>query len=175
MEWLLDRIESGDLAPGARLPSTDGLAAELGVGRKVIQQALAGLSERGLLDRAPGRGTFVSKSLHSNRVAVILDTNLLVGEYFIFSRLLCSEVLKGARRRGFTPVLFFPTDKDDLRRCVDEIGQQEQDGKVRAVISFGDVDPGTSQIPWIAGGLLGHDPVPLINHPRLLIGKSCGE
>jgi GntR family transcriptional regulator len=56
---LSDRIASGGLAPGERLPPERELAATLGVSRMTVRQALDALSRRGLVERGVGRGTFV--------------------------------------------------------------------------------------------------------------------
>jgi GntR family transcriptional regulator len=58
-ERLLDRIESGRLVPGERLPPERELADWLGVSRMTVRQALASLAVRGLVERGVGRGTFV--------------------------------------------------------------------------------------------------------------------
>jgi GntR family transcriptional regulator len=60
---LADQIASGRLRPGQRLGAERALAAELGVSRAALRQALAVLEESGLVRRVPGRGggTFVSK------------------------------------------------------------------------------------------------------------------
>jgi GntR family transcriptional regulator len=60
---LADRISAGRLRPGQRLGAERALAAELGVSRAALRQALAVLEEGGLVRRVPGRGggTFVSK------------------------------------------------------------------------------------------------------------------
>jgi DNA-binding FadR family transcriptional regulator len=42
-------IDAGRLKPGDALPSEDGLAEQLGVGRKVVRHAYAKLVEEGLL------------------------------------------------------------------------------------------------------------------------------
>jgi GntR family transcriptional regulator len=54
-------IESGTLAPGARLPPERQLAESLGVSRMTVRQALGDLERDGLLRRVVGRagGTFV--------------------------------------------------------------------------------------------------------------------
>ncbi|RVU17464.1 phosphonate metabolism transcriptional regulator PhnF [Methylobacterium oryzihabitans] len=52
-------IEAGRLAAGAQLPTEAALAARFGVNRHTVRRALAGLSERGLVRAAQGRGTFV--------------------------------------------------------------------------------------------------------------------
>jgi len=60
---LADQISAGLLRPGQRLGAERALAAELGVSRAALRQALAVLEEGGLVRRVPGRGggTFVSK------------------------------------------------------------------------------------------------------------------
>ena len=61
-EWaavLRNQIMSGDLPSGARLPALRELAKELGVARMTVIQAMNTLEEEGLIERHPGRGTFV--------------------------------------------------------------------------------------------------------------------
>jgi DNA-binding GntR family transcriptional regulator len=56
-------IAAGELAPGDRLPAERELAAEHGVSRMTVRQALQTLESRGLLRRAIGRsgGSFVAQ------------------------------------------------------------------------------------------------------------------
>jgi GntR family transcriptional regulator len=60
-EQLADRIESGALAAGERLPPERILAESLDVSRMTVRQALASLAARGLVERGVGRGTFVRR------------------------------------------------------------------------------------------------------------------
>src|SRR5688500_18519662 len=53
-------ILDGALAPGARLPSTRTLAAELGVSRNTVELAFAQLDTEGFLVRRVGAGSFVA-------------------------------------------------------------------------------------------------------------------
>jgi DNA-binding FadR family transcriptional regulator len=53
-------IAAGRLAPGERLPSERDLARGLGVGRASVREALAALSNQGLLETRPGSGSFVA-------------------------------------------------------------------------------------------------------------------
>lgn len=55
------RIESGDLEPGARLPSVEQLVGEYGVARITARKALRVLVDEGLAVMQPGWGTFVAK------------------------------------------------------------------------------------------------------------------
>jgi GntR family transcriptional regulator len=61
-EQLADRIETGALRPGQRLPPERELAEALSVSRMTVRQAFASLAARGLVQRAVGRGTFVSET-----------------------------------------------------------------------------------------------------------------
>ena len=53
-------VEAGELSPGERLPGEAELAAQLPASLGTIQKALAHLSERGLVVRRHGAGTFVA-------------------------------------------------------------------------------------------------------------------
>ena len=61
-ERLADRIESGSLAAGERIPPERDLAEALSVSRMTVRQALASLAARGLVERGVGRGTFVRET-----------------------------------------------------------------------------------------------------------------
>lgn len=60
-EGLLDRIESGELSPGDRLPSERELSQMLGVNRMTLWRALELLASRRLLIRRQGDGTYVAE------------------------------------------------------------------------------------------------------------------
>jgi GntR family transcriptional regulator len=59
---LLERVRTGQLAPGQRLGAERDLARGLGVSRSTLRQALAALEASGQIRRTPGRGggTFIS-------------------------------------------------------------------------------------------------------------------
>jgi GntR family transcriptional regulator len=56
---LVARIESGDLPEGSMLPGELDLAAQFGVSRPTVRQAILELARQGLVARARGRGTIV--------------------------------------------------------------------------------------------------------------------
>ena len=56
---LRDAIQRGELAPGARLPSTSELALQYAVARGTVRAALRPLHEEGLLVARQGSGVFV--------------------------------------------------------------------------------------------------------------------
>jgi GntR family transcriptional regulator len=68
-DFLRERIELGEFGPGDRIPSEAQLGESYRLSRITIRQALADLERAGLLDRVPGKGTFVRrKSSHVERV-----------------------------------------------------------------------------------------------------------
>ncbi|UUX49949.1 GntR family transcriptional regulator [Nisaea acidiphila] len=60
IETLIERIASGELAPGIMLPSEGDLGAELGVSQGTARKALSELERRGIVSRRQGVGTFVT-------------------------------------------------------------------------------------------------------------------
>ena len=65
--WLRAAIGDGTLEPGARLPSTRALAADLGVARITVGNAYAELERDGLVLGRPGSGTYVAPHLGAGR------------------------------------------------------------------------------------------------------------
>lgn len=57
---LLGQIQSGALKPGEALPSTQEIAAILGVSQMTVRQAIKSLCELGIVYSRQGKGTFVS-------------------------------------------------------------------------------------------------------------------
>ena len=57
------KIENGELAPLARLPSMDELAKQLNVNKITVRKALGELRAEGLIYSVPAQGTFVADPL----------------------------------------------------------------------------------------------------------------
>lgn len=68
------RIESGQWAVGAQIPTVDDLALEFGVARATIRQALGLLEAEGLVDRFRAKGTFVTQQ-PQNRIWCEVETD----------------------------------------------------------------------------------------------------
>jgi len=58
---LREKIRSGELGEGEQLPTENELIEQYGVSRITVRQALSSLVNEGLVERIPGRGTFVTK------------------------------------------------------------------------------------------------------------------
>lgn len=57
---IVERIQTGEWASGARVPSENELVQSLGVSRMTVHRALRELSSQGILARVQGVGTFVA-------------------------------------------------------------------------------------------------------------------
>ncbi len=74
-ETIQRRIESGELVPGAPLPSERTLAEQYGLSRMTVRQALSELVAAGALYREQGRGTFVSaRKMQQRNISSFSDT-----------------------------------------------------------------------------------------------------
>lgn len=60
-QYIWDRIQSGELPEGSRIPKETDLSAQFGVSRPTVRRALSDLVNKGYLARIPGKGSFVTR------------------------------------------------------------------------------------------------------------------
>jgi GntR family transcriptional regulator len=84
-ERLVSQVESGELAPGNRLPSERELSERLGVNRMTLRRALRVLEAQGMVVRRHGVGTYIAEPKIDRRMDTV----------FRFTR--------GMMSRGYTP------------------------------------------------------------------------
>lgn len=88
MEELKNKILSGEIRPGEKLPSENELAQEYGISRHTVRKALAILANDGYITTEHGKGTFCSDRMahrkNSKNIAVITT---YISDY-IFPRLI---------------------------------------------------------------------------------------
>ncbi|WP_410811157.1 GntR family transcriptional regulator [Micromonospora sp. 067-2] len=65
-DQLRDRIESGNIPPGALLPTESALTSEFRASRGTVRQAIAVLREEGLVTTEHGRGTSARPIIHGH-------------------------------------------------------------------------------------------------------------
>jgi GntR family transcriptional regulator len=90
LEDLRDQIRGGTLAPGARVPSRNGIIARYGVGETAAKHALQVLAAEGLIEARAGSGSYVRRlpvaaplehdRLHFPGSPFGLDGRLLAGD-----------------------------------------------------------------------------------------------
>ncbi|ORL99335.1 FadR/GntR family transcriptional regulator [Prescottella equi] len=110
---LRGRIDSGEWPVGRRLPSEAELAAELGVGRSSVREAVRLLARDGWLDVRHGVGTFVAEPPAAAALEQLLRRSRVL-EVLEVRRALEVEAARLAAERGHSE------DLADLRRQVEE-------------------------------------------------------
>jgi DNA-binding FadR family transcriptional regulator len=115
---LKEMILSGLLGPGDRLPAERELAAQLGVSRNTVREAVAALTQVGVLDSRIGAGTYVTELrpatlFASTSFAVDLLRDGRMGEVLEVRR--CLEAYATGRAAGRITV----DQLDNLERLMD--------------------------------------------------------
>lgn len=59
-DWIVHRIESGELQPGARLEGERELAEQVGVAVGTVRRAVEDLRQRGIVVTLPAKGTYIA-------------------------------------------------------------------------------------------------------------------
>jgi GntR family transcriptional regulator len=98
-EKLRTRIEKGELAPGAQLPTELELRDQYSSSRNTIRDAIKRLTSQGLVETRPGQGTFVTPRIDPF-VTTLTDEPWKGGDS---SAVYLSEVNKSNRTPSFNP------------------------------------------------------------------------
>lgn len=119
-------ILAGEFKPGERLPSERELAAQMGISRPVLHQAILALDAKGLVQIAPRKGVFVSDFRKNGSIALL--TTLMThaeGSYqpkllrsLMAARMLieveCANLAATQRTRGDLEQLEFVLDSGQI-------------------------------------------------------------
>ena len=123
---LAERISAGHLRPGQRLGAERALAAELGVSRATLRQALAVLAESGVVRRVPGRGggTFVSQDKIERDTSRVVGVPALLRSQGVLAgtRVISAGLSRGGRARR-------PRPRDPARRPAHRPGPDPSRGR----------------------------------------------
>jgi GntR family transcriptional regulator len=107
------RIARGIWTQGFRLPANEDLAAEFGVSRVTIRQAVDLLSRDGVIEAQQGRGTFVTGSVRHDRWLKVETTLSDLAEMY---RDTSPEIINISESRSDAPL--FPDDGKPAERYV---------------------------------------------------------
>lgn len=120
-------IKSGEYSPGSVLPSERNLAAEFGVSRVMVREAIRILEAKGLVNTKAGQGTFISEtagtSPESTLFGLLLKDSLdkdVVPELLMFRRYLEIALVKlGGKRISEKDLLALEKDLSRFRHGID--------------------------------------------------------
>ncbi|MDG4894833.1 MULTISPECIES: FadR/GntR family transcriptional regulator [unclassified Mesorhizobium] len=133
--FLSREIESGELNPGARLPTEQELSEKFGVSRNVVREAIAQLRADGVIEARQGIGAFVLAP--EQRAAIRIDREALKDTHNMerLFELRCileaeSAALAAARRNR--------EHLDSIKAALDRMGGEErwEEGSIDADLLF---------------------------------------
>jgi DNA-binding LacI/PurR family transcriptional regulator len=148
LESLRGEIRNGAYQPGQQIPPEMELAKTMGVSRGTLRQAMQVLVEEGLLERIPGKGTFLSargspdaeRSARSKLVAILVPS---------LRDKLSSDMISGAervvRQQGYS--LVFCQSNHDLEIEKEQI-QHLLEQAVSGILLFPTASPGEADSIW---------------------------
>jgi len=159
-------ILSGQWAPGSRLPSETELQRQLGISRSTIRQALNNAEAEGLIERAPGKGTFVARS-PTRRLNNHLIGYITFDFLSDFQRQLLSGAEDAARSKGYR-ILFCNSNRDvaEENRLLDQLLEDRVGGIL--IWPALDSDPSRHLFRLASQSL-----IPLVLMDRTLPGLEC--
>ncbi|OGV67066.1 MAG: hypothetical protein A3K19_01645 [Lentisphaerae bacterium RIFOXYB12_FULL_65_16] len=147
---IADRIErdirSGRLRPNERLPTTVELSRVFGVTVPTVQKGLSRLAARGLLNRAPRRGTFVSSCIGADTIALAVGQSPYASES-AFPRLIIDSFHRLCGAYNASVSVHILSDQDGPQNAA-RLEQDVHDGRVKCIFSF---FHSTFQSHWLEG------------------------
>jgi GntR family transcriptional regulator, arabinose operon transcriptional repressor len=130
---IISWIHSGKFKPEEKLPSEHEMSELFGFSRQTVRQAIGELVQEGWLERAQGKGTFVSKTPSNTRKPVDVKTVALITTYI--SDYIFPTIVRGVestlRSRGYR-LLLSSTDnlKDKERESLEMVMSQMPNGLI---------------------------------------------
>lgn len=125
------RIARGVWAQGSRLPANESLAAEFGVSRVTVRQAVDLLVQDGIIEAQQGRGTFVTGTLAENRWLKVETTLADLAEVY---RDTSPKIINISEKRADAPLL--PGEGEPAPRYVFMRRVHSRDDRPYCVISI---------------------------------------
>ncbi len=129
-------IVSGKLLPGDKIPATTILAKQFKVNADTVQQSLKLLMSRGLIDRKPGRGTYVRHGVNTKTVGIIFGKEIYTNPDVMFFSLFLESLNRIFPANGWDCKLFSSSEFASYDKAFYELKSAIESGEVRAVIEF---------------------------------------
>lgn len=166
LDQLRHLILSGAWPPGSRIPSEARFQQDLGISRSTVRQALNQAEHEGLIERVPGKGTFVAQTAVWRR-----GTHLIGYITFDFLTDFQRQLLRGAERaaraKGYR--LLFCNSNQDVAEENRLLDQLLADG-VRGLLIWPALDNNPSRRLF---SLAREGVVPIVCMDRILPGMAC--
>jgi GntR family transcriptional repressor for pyruvate dehydrogenase complex len=149
---LIAQITAGDFEPGTRIPTEAQLAAQHGVSRSVVREAVHQLKSRGLVQSRQGSGVYVSAA---PSVPLLFDPSVLESLDAVIEVMELRRVLEG-EMAALAATRATRTQVAKLRRClraIDEATRLGRDGVAEDLAFHRAISEATGNVQF--GRLLG--------------------
>lgn len=145
MEELKEKIISGRIQPGEKLPSENQFTVQYSLSRHTVRKALSLLEQEGYIEACHGKGTFCSEKMrHMKKSRNIAVVTTYISDY-IFPRLIqgMDNVLS---EQGYSIILKNTgNSRQKEAKCLEELLQKDIDGLI--------IEPSKSQLSCRHPGL----------------------
>lgn len=145
MEELKEKIISGRIQPGEKLPSENQFTVQYSLSRHTVRKALSLLEQEGYIEACHGKGTFCSEKMrHMKKSRNIAVVTTYISDY-IFPRLIqgMDNVLS---EQGYSIILKNTgNSRQKEAKCLEELFQKDIDGLI--------IEPSKSQLSCRHSGL----------------------
>ena len=145
MEELKEKIISGRIQPGEKLPSENQFTVQYSLSRHTVRKALSLLEQEGYIEACHGKGTFCSEKMrHMKKSRNIAVVTTYISDY-IFPRLIqgMDNVLS---EQGYSIILKNTgNSRQKKAKCLEELFQKDIDGLI--------IEPSKSQLSCRHPGL----------------------
>lgn len=145
MEELKEKIISGRIQPGEKLPSENQFTVQYSLSRHTVRKALSLLEQEGYIEACHGKGTFCSEKMrHMKKSRNIAVVTTYISDY-IFPRLIqgIDNVLS---EQGYSIILKNTgNSRQKEAKCLEELLQKDIDGLI--------IEPSKSQLSCRHPGL----------------------
>lgn len=129
-------IVEGRLRAGDRIPATVALARQFEVNADTIQQSLKLLMEQGLVDRKPGRGTYVRRGVNNKAIGIIFGKEIYTDPDVMFFSVFLESLHKIFNANGWDCKLFASSEFAGYDKPFYDMKSAVEAGEIRAVVEF---------------------------------------
>lgn len=136
VDYILNRIDRGELRPGDRLPSERDFAVSLGISRVPLREAISALCVVGILEKRQGNGTYVA-AFSPRTLGRILHTCTMLDDSLSGNLFEARMEVEGTAAR-LAAQNASPEDVDALRAALDEM-EEAVPAYVRGEKGLGDM------------------------------------
>lgn len=134
--YLEKEIVEGKVMPGDKIPATRKLATRFNVNPNTIQQSLKLMMKRGLIDRKPGRGTYVRHGVNNKTAGIIFGKQIYTNpEVRSFSAILDS-IVKLFEANDWNCRLFSTSGGNVYDKAFHDLKAAVSSGEVKCVIEL---------------------------------------